>query len=179
MNVLLRIEDVTAQVKGAAAKNASAADANQQRKGEMSRLEKECGARSGNRCDVVTLYSGGEYHLYEYRKYTDVRLVFAPEVDIAQFGGDPDNFTYPRYDLDFALFRAYESGRPVEVQDWLHWSREGVQDKQLTFVAGNPGSTGRLATYAEFEFYRDYSYPMIHGRIGSLHQGPGILQRRQ
>ena len=82
----------------------------------MSRLEKECSAASGNRCDVVTLYSGGEYNLYEYRKYTDVRLVFAPEVDIAQFGGDPDNFTYPRYDLDFALFRAYENGKPAEVQ---------------------------------------------------------------
>ncbi|HEX8985207.1 MAG TPA: S46 family peptidase [Bryobacteraceae bacterium] len=168
VNVLLRIEDVTAQVKGAAASHASAADANQQRKGEMSRLEKECGAKSGNRCDVVTLYSGGEYHLYEYRKYTDVRLVFAPEVDIAQFGGDPDNFTYPRYDLDFALFRAYESGRPAEVADWLRWSREGVQDKELTFVSGNPGTTGRLSTYAELEFYRDYAYPMIHARIGSL-----------
>jgi hypothetical protein len=168
VNVLLRIEDVTAQVKGAAKPGSSAADQNQQRKAEMSSIEKKCGAASGNRCDVVTLYSGGEYHLYEYRKYTDVRLVFAPEVDIAQFGGDPDNFTYPRYDLDFAFFRAYENGKPAELKDWLRWSREGVQDKELTFVSGNPGTTGRLATYAELEFFRDYSYPVVHGRLGSL-----------
>ncbi|HVX65112.1 MAG TPA: S46 family peptidase [Bryobacteraceae bacterium] len=168
VNVLLRIGDVTAQVKGAAKPAASAADQNQQRKAEMSSLEKKCTAASGNRCDVVTLYSGGEYHLYEYKKYTDVRLVFAPEVDIAQFGGDPDNFTYPRYDLDCAFFRAYENGKPAEVKDWLQWSKEGVQDKELTFVSGNPGTTGRLDTYAELEFLRDYSYPMVHGRLGSL-----------
>jgi hypothetical protein len=168
VNVLLRIEDVTAQVKAAAKADASAAEANRARKAGMSAIEKKCTAASGNRCDVVTLYSGGEYHLYEYRKYTDVRLVFAPEVDIAQFGGDPDNFTYPRYDLDFALFRAYEKGQPVEVKDWLHWSREGVQDKELTFVSGNPGTTGRLATYAELEFFRDYSYPVLYARLGSL-----------
>ncbi len=170
VNVLLRIEDVTGTVKGGVQPGASAADANQQRKGEMSRLEKECAAKSGNRCDVVTLYSGGEYQLYEYRKYTDVRLVFAPEVDIAQFGGDPDNFTYPRYDLDFAFFRAYDHGQPAEVKDWLRWSREGVRDKELTFVSGNPGTTGRLATYAELEFFRDDSYPVVYERIGALIQ---------
>ena len=168
VNVLLRIRDVTAEVKGAVKSGASAAEANQQRKGAMSGIEKACTGETGHRCDVVTLYSGGMYHLYEYKKYTDVRLVFAPEIDIAQFGGDPDNFTYPRYDLDFSFFRAYEDGKPAQVKDWLRWSREGVKDKELTFVPGNPGSTGRLATYAELEFSRDLSYPLIHRRLSSL-----------
>ncbi len=168
VNVLLRIRDVTAEVKGAAKDAANAAEANKQRKAAMSQIEKSCTAETGHRCDVVTLYSGGVYNLYEYKKYTDVRLVFAPEMDIAQFGGDPDNFTYPRYDLDFAFFRAYENGKPAEVKDWLRWSRGGVKDKELTFVSGNPGATGRLATYAELEFSRDSSYPLIHDRLRSL-----------
>ncbi len=168
INVLLKISDVTAEVKGAAKDARNSAEANQKRKAEMSQIEKSCNAGTGHRCDVVTLYSGGMYNLYEYKKYTDIRLVFAPEMDVAQFGGDPDNFTYPRYDLDFAFFRAYENGKPAEVQDWLRWSRTGVQDKELTFVSGNPGATGRLATYAELEFYRDYSYPLLFDRLGSL-----------
>ncbi len=168
VNVLLRISDVTEKVKGAAKDAANPAEANKQRKAAMSQIEKTCTAETGHRCDVVTLYSGGVYNLYEYKKYTDVRLVFAPETDIAQFGGDPDNFTYPRYDLDFAFFRAYEDGKPAEVKDWLHWSHAGVKDKELTFVSGNPGTTGRLATYSELEFYRDVAYPLIHGRVGSL-----------
>jgi hypothetical protein len=168
VNVLLAIRDVTGQVKGAVKSGATPAEANQQRKGAMSEIEKACNTETGRRCDVVTLYSGGMYQLYEYKKYTDVRLVFAPEIDIAQFGGDPDNFTYPRYDLDFAFFRAYENGKPAQVKEWLRWSREGVKDKELTFVSGNPGSTGRLATYAELEFSRDLSYPLVHSRLASL-----------
>ncbi len=168
VNVLLRMEDVTARVKGAVAAGASAAQANEQRKAATARIESECGARTGNRCDVVTLYSGGEYQVYEYKKYTDVRLVFAPEVDIAAFGGDPDNFTYPRYCLDFALFRAYENGKPVEPGDYLRWSREGVKDNELVFVSGHPGATGRLATVAELEFNRDVSNPLVLSRLGSL-----------
>ncbi len=168
VNVLLRMEDVTEKVKGAVAAGATPAQANEQRKGAIARTEKECGSRTGNRCDVVTLYSGGEYHLYEYKKYTDIRLVFAPEADIAAFGGDPDNFTYPRYCLDFALFRAYENGRPAEVKEYLRWSREGVKDNELVFVSGHPGSTGRLATVAELEFSRDVSYPLVLARLTSL-----------
>jgi hypothetical protein len=168
VNVLLRMEDVTAKVKGAVAQGAAPAQANEQRKGAIARMESECGSRTGNRCDVVTLYAGGEYHLYEYKKYTDVRLVFAPEVDIAAFGGDPDNFTYPRYCLDFALFRAYENGKPAHPRDYLRWSREGVKDNELVFVSGHPGSTGRLATMAELEFSRDVSYPMALARLTSL-----------
>ena len=167
VNVLLRIRDVTAEVNAAAKDAANPADANKRRKAAMSQIEKSSTAETGHRCDVVTLYSGGVYNLYEYKKYTDVRLVFAPEFDIAQFGGDLDNFTYPRFDLDFAFFRAYENGKPVEVKDWLHWSHAGVQDKELTFVSGNPGTTGRLATYAELEFSRDVSYPLIYERLGS------------
>ncbi len=86
------------------------------RKASIARIEKDCATSTGNRCDVVTFYSGGEYSLYEYKKYTDVRLVFAPEFAIAQFGGDPDNFMYPRYCLDFAFFRAYENGQPASTQ---------------------------------------------------------------
>ena len=168
VNVLLRIRDVTAEVKGAAKDAADPAEANKQRKAAMSQIEKSCTAETSNRCDVVTLYSGGVYNLYEYKKYTDVRLVFAPEFDVAQFGGDPDNFTYPRYDLDFAFFRAYENGKPVEVKDWLHWSHAGVKDKELTFVSGNPGTTGRLATYSELEFSRDFAYPLLYDRLNSL-----------
>ncbi|MGD0012860.1 MAG: S46 family peptidase [Bryobacteraceae bacterium] len=168
VNVLLRMEDVTQQVQGAAKPEAAPAEANRQRKAEMSRLEKECTGRTGNRCEVVTLYSGGAYHLYEYKKYTDVRLVFAPELGIAQFGGDPDNFTYPRYCLDFSFFRAYENGRPAQVKEWLRWSREGVREGELTFASGHPGTTGRLATYAELEFFRDESYPFVQERLAGL-----------
>jgi len=168
VNVLLRIRDVTAEVKSAAKDAANPAEANKQRKAAMSQIEKACTAETSHRCDVVTLYSGGVYNLYEYKKYTDVRLVFAPEFDVAQFGGDPDNFTYPRYDLDFAFFRAYENGKPAEVKDWLRWSHAGVKDKELTFVSGNPGTTGRLATYSELEFSRDVSYPLLYERLGSL-----------
>jgi hypothetical protein len=168
VNVLLHIRNVTAEIRDAEKGAADAAEANQQRKAAMSRVEKACNTETGHRCNVVTLYAGGEYDLYEYKKYTDVRLVFAPETDIAQFGGDPDNFTYPRYDLDFAFFRAYENGKPAEAKDWLSWSRDGVKDKELTFVSGNPGSTGRLETYAELEFSRDISYPLIHDWVGSL-----------
>jgi hypothetical protein len=165
VNVLLGMEDVTGQVKGAEQPGASAAEANQQRKGAMARLEKECSAKTGNRCDVVTLYSGGEYDLYRYKKYTDVRLVFAPEVDVAMFGGDPDNFEYPRYCLDFSLFRAYEDGKPVEVKEYLRWSKEGVKNKELVFVAGHPGSTDRLTTVAGLEFFRDVAYPLMQARL--------------
>src|SRR5205085_5199618 len=108
---------------------------------------------------VVTLYQGGEYHLYRYKKYTDVRLVFAPEVAIASFGGDPDNFEYPRYDLDVAFFRAYENDKPAKTDDYLKWSAEGAKDEELVFVSGNPGGTHRLNTVSHLEFFRDLSFP--------------------
>jgi hypothetical protein len=125
----------------------------------MSQIEKECAATSGLRCDVVTFYSGEVYNLYKYKKYTDVRLVFAPEFDAAFFGGDPDNFTYPRYDLDITFFRVYENDKPAHIEHYLRWSKDGVKDNDLIFVSGHPGSTGRLRTVAQLEFLRDLDYP--------------------
>lgn len=168
INVLLRIEDVTARVGAGIDAGAPAAEAGRLRRGNMSALEKECAGRTGLRCDVVTLFSGGQYHLYQYRKYTDVRLVFAPEADVAAFGGDPDNFTFPRYCLDFSFFRAYENGRPVKPEHYLRWSREGVKEGELTFVSGHPGATGRLLTTVQLEFSRDESYPLVYRRMESL-----------
>ena len=153
VNALLRIEDVTAKV------NAAGADGPAHR-AVMTSLEKECGQKSGNRCDVVQLFSGGQYALYEYKKYTDIRLVFAPEVGVAAFGGDPDNFNYPRFCLDFAMFRAYENGKPVDTPHYLKWSKKGAVDKELTFVTGNPGATGRLLTVSQLELERDVVIPL-------------------
>ncbi len=168
---LLSTADVTTRVNEGVRPDTAAADANRMRKATIARIEKDCGT-ADRRCDVVSLYSGAQYSLYQYKKYTDVRLVFAPEYDIAQFGGDPDNFTYPRYCLDFAFFRAYEGGKPASTPDYLTWSHAGVKDGELTFVSGNPGSTGRLQTIAQLEFSRDVSYPlileMLHERITRL-----------
>ncbi len=168
INVLLRIEDVTARVGAGIDAQAPAAEAGRLRRGNMAALEKECAGRTGLRCDVVTLFSGGQYHLYQYKKYTDVRLVFAPEADVAAFGGDPDNFTFPRYCLDFSFFRAYENGQPVKPEHYLRWSREGVKEGELTFVSGHPGATGRLLTTVQLEFSRDESYPLVYKRMESL-----------
>ena len=159
LNVLQNIEDVTQRVQGAAKPGMSPAEAGQAQRSEMSAIEKDCATRSGLRCDVITLYSGGMYHLYEYKKYTDVRLVFTPEFAIAFFGGDPDNFEYPRYDLDITFFRVYENGQPAHLKDWLKWSANGVKAEDLVFVSGNPGSTGRLLTMAQLGLLRDVVWP--------------------
>jgi hypothetical protein len=171
VDALLGTSDVTAKVNEGITAATAPADANKMRKAAVARIEKDCVEATKNRCDVVTLYSGGEYSLYQYKKYTDVRLGFAPEYRVAQFGGDPDNFTYPRYDLDFSLFRAYENGKPASTPDYLAWSKEGVKDGELTFVTGNPGSTGRLQTVAQMEFARDYSLPLILGILKDRIQG--------
>jgi hypothetical protein len=160
LNELVGIEDVTAKVNTDVKPEMSAADAGQAQRAAMSKIEKDCGSTSGLRCDVVTFYSGQIYNLYKYKKFTDVRLVFAPEFDAAFFGGDPDNFTYPRYDLDITFFRVYEDGHPAHLENYLHWSRAGVKDGDLIFVSGHPGNTSRMQTMAQMEFTRDVAYPM-------------------
>ena len=159
LNVLTGIDDVTAKVKGAATAAMSTADAGQAQRSAMSAIEKDCAASTGVRCDVVTLYSGEVYNLYKYKKYTDVRLVFAPEFDAAFFGGDPDNFTFPRYDLDITFFRIYENDKPVHLDHYLQWSKVGVKDGDLIFVSGHPGGTDRLKTVAQLQFLKNTDYP--------------------
>ena len=159
LNQLVGIEDVTAKINDGVKPGMSAPEAAQVQRAAMSRVEKECTTATGLRCDVVTFYSGEVYHLYKYKKYTDVRLVFAPEFDMAFFGGDPDNFTYPRYDLDITFFRVYENDKPAHLDNYLRWSRTGVKDGDLVFVSGHPGSTGRMLTLAQLEFLRDLQYP--------------------
>lgn len=159
LNVLQSIEDVTQRVNAAVPAGASPEEAFQARRAVMAAIEKESLERTGLRSDVVTLYQGGAYHLYRFKRYTDVRLVFAPEQQIAFFGGDPDNFEYPRHVLDICLFRVYEHGRPARVPHHLRWSRTGVADGELTFVTGHPGRTSRLLTVAELEYLRDAQFP--------------------
>jgi hypothetical protein len=161
LNVLEDIEDVTQKVNASAKPGTSVAEQGQARRAAMSAIEKDCAASTKLRCDVITLYSGAMFHLYKYKKYTDVRLVFAPEFDAAFFGGDPDNFEYPRYDLDVSFFRIYENDRPVHLDNFFKWSTAGVKDGDLIFVSGNPGSTGRLNTMAQLEFLRDVAYPLV------------------
>ncbi len=159
LRVLQEIEDVTAKVLGAEKPGMTPAEAADARGAVIAALEKETLDKSGLRGVVVTLYSGGMYHLYKYRTHNDVRLVFAPEYLIAFFGGDPDNFTYPRYDLDITLFRIYENGAPYKSTQYIKWAPAGVKEGDLVLCSGHPGSTGRLLTMAQLEFLRDTSYP--------------------
>jgi hypothetical protein len=159
LRVLQDIEDVTGRVLGAEKPGMTPAEAADARGKVIASLEKEASEKAGLRGAVVTLYSGGMYHLYKFKLYSDVRLVFAPEYFAAFFGGDPDNFTYPRYDLDICLFRIYENGRPLQSANYIKWSTKGIKEGDLVFCSGHPGSTGRLLTYAQLEFLRDTSYP--------------------
>ena len=174
LNVLVGINDVTAKVKAAAPATMSAAAAGQAQRSAMSAIEKDCATSTGLRCDVVTLYSGEVYDLYKYKKYTDVRLVFAPEYDAAFFGGDPDNFTYPRYDLDITFFRVYENDKPVHLDNYLQWSKVGVKDGDLIFVSGHPGHTDRLDTVAQLQFLKSVDYP---SRLASYKRRIDMLQK--
>ena len=161
INILVNMEDVTARVRGAVKPGMSDEDALKARKAEIASIEKESLEKTGLRSDVISLYQGGEYWLYQYKKYTDMRLVFAPEQQTAFFGGDPDNFTYPRYDIDFALFRVYENDKPVENHDYLKWNAKGAGDGELVFVSGNPGSTSRDETMAQIETEKDFNLPVM------------------
>src|SRR5215210_2369815 len=167
LNVLVGIEDVTARVNAGVTKDMDDAAANIARRKAMAAIETESLGRTGLRSDVVTLYQGGQYALYTSKKYTDVRLVMAPEFDAAFFGGDPDNFEYPRYDLDVCFFRAYENDRPARVENFLKWSENGSKEGDLVFVAGHPGRTSRLNTTAHLQYLRDTSFPLTLGLLGS------------
>ena len=161
LNVLQSMENVTDRIMKVVKKAKDKQDAFENRKAETAKIEKESLKKTGLRSDVITLYNGGEYWLYRYKKYTDVRLVFAPEAGIAFYGGDPDNFTYPRYDLDMAIFRVYENDKPIHCDHYLRWSEKGADDGELVFASGNPGSTQRQSTMATLEFLRDYQFPII------------------
>lgn len=165
LNVLQSIEDVTARINAGVPAGAAGEAAAAARRRIVAEVEKESLDRTGLRSDVVTLYQGGAYHLYRYKKYTDIRLVFAPEQQIAFYGGDPDNFEFPRYCLDACLFRVYENGRPARLQHYLKWSSRGSKEGDLTFVSGHPGSTSRQLTLAELRFLRDVQYPYVIPRI--------------
>ncbi len=168
---LVAIEDVTARIRGAT--RGLEGEAYQRAlRGEVARVESACQTSAALRCDVVALYQGGLYHLYRYRRFEDVRLVFAPELAIAFFGGDPDNFNFPRYDLDVAFLRVYEGGEPAHTRDWFRWSAAGAQEGELTFVTGHPGGTDRALTVAQLRYQRDVSLP---DRLVKLAETRGLL----
>lgn len=174
LNVLISMENVTPRVMSSVRESMTAEQALKAREAEIARIEAESQKQTALRSNVVSLYQGGEYWLYRYKRYTDVRIVFAPERQVAYWGGDWDNFTYPRYDLDVAMFRVYENGQPAKTDHYFKWNTAGARDDELVFVSGNPGSTDRLFTVAELKYERDFRYPMllnyINKRIAILRQ---------
>jgi len=169
LNVLQRIEIVTDKVEAAVKPDMKPEEAFAARRKVMSEIEKAAADPEKNiRADVVTLYAGGQYHLYIFKKYVDIRLVFAPEQQIAFFGGDPDNFEYPRYDLDICFMRVYENGEPAKIENYLTWSKNGSEDGELLFVSGHPGRTNRQNTTAELDYLRDVGYPYLLQRLNRL-----------
>jgi hypothetical protein len=172
INVLQSIEDVSARVNAAIPAGADASAAFAARRKVIADIEKESLDKTGLRSDVVTLWQGGTYHLYRYKRYTDVRIVFAPEQQAAFFGGDPDNFEFPRFDFDICVFRAYENGKPAKTKDFLKFSPSGPRDGELVFVSGHPGGTSRLLTMAELDDLRDRGLPQ---RLASLKRDEVLL----
>ena len=173
LNQLTGISDVTARIHGATEGLKPGKEFNDKRKAAMAAVEKECaGGDEKLRCDVVELYHGGAYSLYKYKRFQDVRLVFAPEFRIAFFGGDPDNFNFPRYDLDVSFIRAWEDGKPAHTEHSFKWSSSGVKEGELSFVSGNPGGTDRELTMAELSYQRDVALPEA---IADLAQFRGAL----
>jgi hypothetical protein len=183
VNQLVELTDVTGTLNAATAGLTGKAYADTL-KAEKARLEKDCATGDEVRCDVVTLYQGGRYNLYKYHRYQDVRLVFAPEHAIAFFGGDPDNFEYPRYDLDVTFLRVYQGGKPVKTEHYFKWSTRGAKEGELTFVPGHPGRTSRGLTVAQLEYQRDVALPNRLFRLAELRgmltefQNRGAEQKR-
>ena len=161
LNVLISIEDVTARVNAVVKPGMSPDESGKARGNAIAQIEKESKEKTGLRSDVVTLYQGGVYNLYRYKRYDDVRLVFAPEQQIAFYGGDPDNFEYPRFDLDICIFRVYENGQPAKIDNYLKWNSKGPGDGELTFVSGSPGRTDRQLTVDELADTRDRDVPNL------------------
>ncbi|HUR54388.1 MAG TPA: S46 family peptidase, partial [Gemmataceae bacterium] len=168
INVLQEITDVTAEVNGAVKSDMTPAQAFAARRAVMGEIEKKSLDATKLRSDVVTLDNGGQYHLYRYKKVTDVRLVFSPEKAIASFGGDVDNFEYPRMNLDVAFFRAYENDAPAKTPNFFKWSDAGPKENDLVFVTGHPGTTQRLETLARVKHRRDYTLPYTLYRLRTL-----------
>jgi hypothetical protein len=157
-SVLMKIDYVNERVK-------AGGQSLTQRNATIARIEKECAAKTAGACSVTRLFSGGRYDLYQYRRYRDVRLVFAPEYGIAFFGRERDSISYLRYGLNIAFLRAYENGKPAATADYLKWSADGVKEGDLVFLAGNPGPTGRLSTAAQLTFLRDTELPLRLSRM--------------
>lgn len=160
VNVLVSFENVTDRVQSSVKTGATDKEASAQRNAVISQIEKESTEKTGLKSDVVSLYSGGEYWLYRHKKYTDIRLVFAPEEQIAFFGGDYDNFTFPRHDLDFTFLRAYENGQPARTPNYFKWSETGPNDGEFVIASGSPGSTARLLTVSQLAYQRDVGNPL-------------------
>jgi hypothetical protein len=168
LNVLISIEDVTARVNAAVTSEMTPQIASQARQKKMAEIEKESLDQTGLRSDIITLFRGGLYHLYRYKKYTDVRLVFSPEVAVASFGGEVDNFEFPRFNFDIAFFRAYENDKEVHSNYFLKFNTSSPAENDLVFLLGNPGSTNRLDTIDALKFRRDVHLPYFLNRMHSL-----------
>jgi hypothetical protein len=166
-NQLTDISDVTATINAATAGKSGQAFHEAER-GAIAKVESDCGTAADVRCQVVTLYQGGVYDLYKYRRYQDIRVVFAPEETVAFFGGDPDNFTFPRFDLDTAFVRIYDGGKPLHTDTYLKFATTGVHDGDIAFTSGNPGSTEREDTLAQLQFQRDYVQPLLLNLLSEL-----------
>jgi hypothetical protein len=161
LNVLVSTEDVTERVNSALKPGMTPDQASAARGSAIAQIENESKKKTGLRSDVITLYQGGAYHLYRYKRYDDVRIVFAPEQQMAFYGGDPDNFEYPRFDLDICIFRVYENGQPAKIDNFLKWNSRGPSDGELTFVSGSPGKTDRQLTLNELADTRDRFLPYL------------------
>ncbi len=169
VSVLIDLDDVTSKV-AEATQALDDAEANEARKAALTELETACEEAAGGelKCEAVSLYNGGQYFIYKYKRYDDVRLVFAPEVDIAAFGGDPDNFNFPRWCLDMSFLRAYEDGKPASTPNYLRWRQGGPKAAEPVFVSGHPGSTDRLLTVSQLKLQRDVVLPLWLLRYSEL-----------
>jgi hypothetical protein len=174
LNQLVNVKDVTDVVKASVTADMTTEQAVAARRAVIAKIEKDALDESGLKSTVTTLYGGGRYHLYQYKKYTDVRLVWAPETAIAFFGGDADNFEYPRYCLDATIFRVYEDGKPAKIEHFLKWSADGPAENEVVFVSGNPGRTSRILTVDSLKYQRDLNLPYI---MASLRRQEILLQQ--